>query len=140
MPTSASGDTWPNVTFLKTGILLSMKAFKVMLSHFGVLALIVQLMTPWQALHLGMVDANTGSALAQPHCPSHGSGHHGDHSEPPPGADAFSDTCERACGLVMWASVLPAITVLTASSTAVDAQATFLTPSFFKVPNPPPIV
>ena len=140
MPASASGDTWPYVTLKKTAILTFMKAFKVMLSHFGVLALIVQLMTPWQALHLGMVDADAGNALTQSHCPSQESGHHGDHPEPSPGADAFSDTCERACGLVMWAPVLPAITILTASSTAVDAQSTFLTPSFFKVPNPPPIV
>lgn len=110
------------------------------LSRLAIIALIVQLLTPWQVLHLSMMDASTDSGLSQSHCPTQSMSDHDHHPEPDSRADAFSDACERACGMTLTELSLIALVPVMVVSQPLGGEHIFPTPFFSTVPNPPPIV
>ena len=124
-------------------------------SRLAIIALIVQLMTPWQALHLGMMEVGSGEAR-HAHCPTSSfaqsnthqtMNHDGDASAilaghdlgPDTNPESLSDTCERACGLALSEPIIIALRPMVSGSTIIHARDAFLNPLFLKVPNPPPI-
>ena len=139
----------------KPAILFNMRSTHTHLSRLAIMALIIQLMTPWQALHLGMFETGSGEST-HAHCPTSTLGqssaqqamnHHGDAGaplgnhglDPDISPESFSDTCERACGLTLSDAVLYALNPTTSGSAVIHTRDALFNPLFLKVPNPPPI-
>lgn len=115
-----------------------MKSVLGVLPIVATLALVVQLLTPWQILHFEMSAGLSGQDVVHAHCPN-GQGQL-DETQTDDDHDSLLSACERACGLTLNILAYLAVVVVPNLSELISTEPIPIRLYFSAVPKPPPII